>query len=75
MSMTADLLNAVTSLPPEKAWTRIMDHLWSEFSASFQQAVKYVPVKVGITSMIRIGKSAPGNTFQTEMIPFMRMAS
>jgi hypothetical protein len=38
MSMTADLLNAVTSLPPEKAWATIMDHLWSQFSASLPMA-------------------------------------
>lgn len=31
--MTADLLNAVTSLPPEKAWATIMERLWTDFSA------------------------------------------
>ena len=36
--ITADFLNAVTSLPPEKAWATIMDRLWADFSAPLPSA-------------------------------------
>ncbi len=38
-SFTADLLESVTSGPPQEAWSRIADHLWQTFSAPIAPGV------------------------------------
>ena len=32
--MTADLLDAVTNQPPDRAWATIIEHVWTTFSAT-----------------------------------------
>lgn len=72
-SFTADLLESVTSGPPEQAWGDIADHLWQTFSAPIAPAVADAEVVKRDRSITELENSLSGscwdlwNEFETSV--------